>query len=58
MVELERSLLVGDCVVVAKVLVKAECLPLLWKHSQVFAVAVVPRHSQVSEVVSEVEAMY
>lgn len=42
----------------AKVLERVECLPLVLQHSQVFAVTVVPKRSQVSEVVSEFEARY
>lgn len=34
----------GDFAVVAKVLERDECSPLMWKHSQAFAVTVVPRH--------------
>lgn len=58
MVEVERSGFVGHFVVDAKVLVRDECSPLTWKHSQAFAVTVVPRHSQVSEAESELKAMY
>lgn len=56
MVEVEGSGFGGSAVVVAKVLEKDECSPLMWKW--VFVVTVVPRHSQVSAVVPEVEAMY
>lgn len=58
MVESEGSGFVGDFVVDAKVLERDECSPLTWKHSQGFVVTVAPRHSQGSEVVPEVEAMY
>lgn len=58
MVGVEESGFLGHFVVDAKVLEKDECSPLMWKNSQVFAVTVVPRHSQVSEALSEVKAMY
>jgi len=48
---------VGHFEVDAKVLERVECSPLMLQYSQVFAVTVVPRHSQVFEVVSELEAM-
>lgn len=48
----------GHLEVDAKVLERDECSPLTWKHSQVFVVTVVTRHSQVSETLSELEAMY
>lgn len=48
----------SDFVVAAKVLERDVCSPLTWKHSQGFAVTVVPRHSPVSEAVSELKAMY
>lgn len=43
--------------VVAKVLERGECSLSVWKYSQVFAVIVESRHSQVSEAVSELVAM-
>lgn len=43
-------------VVVAKVLERGECSLSVWKYSQVFAVIVESRHSQVSEAVSELVA--
>lgn len=45
MVGVEGSGFVGHFVVVAKVLEKGECSPLMWKHSQMFAVTAVPRCS-------------
>lgn len=49
---------VGHFVVDSMVLERDECSQLTWKHSQVFAVNVVPRHSQLPEAVSELKAMY
>lgn len=43
MVEAEGSGFVGHFVVAAKVLERDECSPLMWKHSQVFVVTVVPK---------------
>lgn len=58
MVVKEESGFVGDFVAAAKVLERVECSLLMLRHSQVFAVTVVTRYSQVFEAVSEVEAMY
>lgn len=58
MVEVEGSGFVGHFVVEAKVWERGECSPLMWKHSQVFAVTVVPRNSQVSVAVCDLKAMY
>lgn len=56
MVEMEGCSFWGCFVVVAMVLVKGVCSPLVWK--QAFAVMVVPRYSLVFEAVFELEAMY
>lgn len=48
----------GHLEVDAKVLERDECSPLMWKYSQVIAVNVVPRQSQLPETVSELKAMY
>lgn len=58
MVGVEGFGFVEHFVVDAKVLERDVCSPLTWKHSQVSAVTVVPRHSQVSEALSELKAMY
>lgn len=58
MVGLEEFGFVGHFLMDAKVLETDECSPLTWKHSQVLSVNVVPRHSQLPEVVSELKAMY
>lgn len=56
-VEVVGSGFVGHFEVDAKVLGRVECSSLMLQYSQVFAVTVVPRHSQVSEVVFDLEAM-
>lgn len=53
MVVAEGSDFVGHFVVEAKVLERGVCSPLMWKYSQMFAVTVVPKHSQVSVAVPE-----
>ena len=47
---------VGHFEVDSKVLERVEYSPLMLQYSQVIAVTVVPRHSQVAEVVFELEA--
>lgn len=58
MVGVEGPGFVAHFAVDAKVLEMDLCSPLTWKHSQVFAVTVVPKYSQVSEAVPELKAMY
>lgn len=58
MVGVEGFDFVGRLVVDAKALERGLCSPLTRTHPRVFAVVVVPRHTQVSDALFELKAMY